>query len=156
MDPHTNYEPTSTAALREAALRGSSEQGPTYTARLTRASIERQNDYAQAADRYHTMMDWESEDLILNVVSLVGQAAREVQERMVWHFYLIDDDLGNRVGEGLGIKAADVAHLEPLPRQILTGEDQQRLANLGNNSPRTVSSSKITGSVEVKRLADVR
>lgn len=41
---------------------------------------------------------------------------------MVSHFYLIEDDLGNRVGEGVGIKAGDVAHLEPLPRQILTDE----------------------------------
>ncbi len=35
----------------------------------------------------------------------------------IWHLYLIDDDFGNRVGDGIGIKAADVAHLSPLPKR---------------------------------------
>jgi catalase len=74
---------------------------------------------------------------------------------MIWHFYLVDDDYGNRVGEGLGIKASDVAHLTPLPKQQLTEEDQQRLSNLGNNAPRKPSGDKITGSVHVKRLHEV-
>lgn len=71
---------------------------------------------------------------------------------MIWHLYLIDDDFGNRVGDGIGIKAADVAHLSPLPKQQLTEEDQRRLANLGNNPPRQASGTIITGSVHVMRL----
>lgn len=40
------------------------------------------------------------------------------------------------MGDGLGIKAGDGAHLQPLPNQSVTDEDQRRLARLGNNPPR--------------------
>jgi catalase len=123
--------------------------------RLTRKRIPRTNDYQHAADRYHTMMDWERDDLIFNMIDLLGQCDRHIQERMVWHFYLIEDDYGNRVGEGLGIKVSDVAHLKPLPKQQLTEEDQQRLANLGNNPPRKLTGEQITGSVHVMRADEV-
>jgi hypothetical protein len=83
------------------------------------------------------------------LVDQLGQCDRHVQERMVWHFYLIDDDFGNRVGEGLGIKAADVAHLDPLPKQQLTNEDRQRLSNFGNNPPRELSGKQMTGCLHV-------
>jgi catalase len=46
---------------------------------------------------------------------------------------LVHDDYGNRVGEMLGITAADLKHLGPLPKQVLTEEDQRRLENLGAN-----------------------
>jgi catalase len=52
---------------------------------------------------------------------------------MIWHFLLVHDDYGTRVGGALGITADDVRHLEPLPGQTLTDEDQRRLRNLGNN-----------------------
>jgi catalase len=149
-NPHTNYEPSTLGGLREADYpTHDDEQGPVIEGRLTRKRIPRINDYQQAADRYHTMMDWERDDLIHNMVDQLGQCDRHIQERMIWHFYLIDDDYGNRVGEGLGISAADVAHLEPLPKQQLTDEDQQRLSNLGSNPPRKLSGRKITGSVHV-------
>jgi Catalase-related immune-responsive len=83
------------------------------------------------------------------LVDQLGQCDRHVQERMVWHFYLIDDDFGNRVGEGLGIKAADVAHLDPLPKQQLTNEDRQRLSNFGNNPPRELSGKQMAGCLHV-------
>src|SRR5690606_25419884 len=57
----------------------------------------------------------------------------DVQERMVWHFFLVHDDYGRRVGEKLGITAADVKKLGPLPKQVLTDEDQRRLQSLGEN-----------------------
>ena len=100
------------------------------------------------------MMDWERDDLVLNLGTLLSDCERVTQERMVWHLFLIDDDLGNRVGEVLGIKAADVSGLGPLPKQTLTEEDQRRLSNLGNNAPRTLTGQRITGSVHVKRLSE--
>ncbi len=57
---------------------------------------------------------------------------------MVWHFLLVENDLGLRVGEGIGISPQDVKHLEPLASQDLTDEDRERLANLGKNPPRDV------------------
>ncbi|CAN5636621.1 catalase [soil metagenome] len=153
-NPHGNYEPSILGGFHEWTLPTHDKQGSGRQGQLTRARLPRTNDYQQAADRYHTMMDWERDDLVSNFVTLFGQCERPVQERMVWHLYLIDDDFGDRVGSGIGLKAADVAHLSPVPKQQLTEEDQQRLANLGNNPTRKVSGGKITGAVDVKRLAD--
>ena len=147
--PHTNYEPSTLGGLREADHPTHDEQGPVIEGRLTRKRLPRTNDYAQAADRYRLMMDWERDDMVFNFVDLLGQCDRHIQERMVWHFYLIDDDFGNRVGGGLGIKASDVSHLQPLPTQELTDEDQARLSNLGNNAPRELSGGQMTGTVSV-------
>ncbi|HEX2119234.1 MAG TPA: catalase [Acidimicrobiales bacterium] len=146
-NPHVNYEPSSLGGLKEAEHPQHDEQGPVIEGRLTRKRIPRTNDYQQAADRYQTMEDWEREDLVDNMINLLGQCERHTQERMIWHFFLIDDDYGRRVGDGIGIKAGDVAHLQPLPNQTLTEEDKRRLANLGENPPRKLTGQKITGSV---------
>ena len=106
---------------------------PEIRGTLTRSVIERRNDYVQARARYCTMLDWEREDLVKNMGDLLGQCERDVQERMLWHFLLIHDDLGTRVGKAIRLSAADVRHLEPLPGQVLTAEDQARLKKLGSN-----------------------
>ena len=67
---------------------------------------------------------------------LLGQCERDVQERMLWHLFLVHDDYGNRVGQALGMTAADVQHLAPLATQVLTDEDQTRLKKLGSNGDR--------------------
>ena len=131
-NPHVNFEPSLHDGLHEA------ERPAPYNAseihgRLTRSVIERRNDYVQARGRYCTMLDWERDDLVTNMGDLLGQCERDVQERMLWHFFLVHDDYGTRVGQALGLKAADVRHLSPLPGQVLTDEDQARLARLGNN-----------------------
>ena len=102
------------------------------------------------------MEQWEKDDLVANFVTLIGQAARPVQERMVWHFLLVDNELGLRVGEGLGISPDDVRHLEPLASQTLTEEDQERLANLGKNAPRDVSGLTMTHVVPNERFVTSR
>jgi catalase len=48
------------------------------------------------------MEDWERDDLVNNFVANISEATEEVRKRMVWHFYLCEDELGQRVGEGLG------------------------------------------------------
>ena len=153
---HINYEPSSHAgANREAPDPGHVEQGPMISGKLTRQRISRANDYAQAADRYRTMMDWERDDLVHNLIALLGKCERHTQERMVWHLLLVDPDYGTRVGAGIGVAALDVKDLGPLPSQQLTDADQQRLAHLGDPQPRAARSTKHTGSVPVGRLADV-
>jgi catalase len=154
-NPHVTFEPSMHDGLVEAAAPGGVEQGPTYNARLTRATLERENNYQQASDRYQTMMEWEREDLITNLGGLLAQCQRDVQERMVWHLLLVDDELGNRVGSSLGLSGDDVRHLQPLPRQRLTKVDQERLTGLGHAGRRPLTGSRITGSVTVKRLAEV-
>lgn len=150
-NPHVNYEPSITGGLREAQYPTHDEQGPEIRGRLTRKRIPRANDYEQAGQRYLLMEDWERDDLVANLVDQLSQCVRAVQERMVWHFLLVEDDLGLRVGKGLGIAPEDVAHLEPLHGQDLTDEDRRRLADLGRNGPRDVNGLKMTHCVPNER-----
>jgi len=87
----------------------------------------------QARGRYDTMLQWERDDLVHNMIDNLSQCERDVQERMLWHFFLIHDDYGKRVGQGLNMSATDVKHLELLPGQILTEEDERRRRKLGEN-----------------------
>jgi catalase len=52
---------------------------------------------------------------------------------MLWHFFLIHDEYGRRVGELLGLTAKDVMHLASLASQVLTEDEKKRLKNLGHN-----------------------
>ncbi|RAY13943.1 catalase [Actinomadura craniellae] len=151
--PHVNYEPSITGGLREAREPSHDEQGPLISGRLTRKRLPRTNDYAQAGQRYLLMHDWERDDLVKNLITQLSQCVRPVQERMVWHFLMVEDDLGLRVGGGLGIAPEDVVHLEPLPDQNLTDEDRERLATLGKNGPRDVAGLQMTHCVPDERAA---
>ena len=151
-NPHVNYEPSTMGGLQEAEPSGADEVGPEIRGRLTRANIERTNDYKQAGERFRLMEDWERDDLVKNFVGAIGEATREVQERMVWHLFMCEDELGQRVGDGLGISADDVRHLEPLPRQVFTDEERQRLSNLGKNGPRNVEGLTMTHCVPNERV----
>jgi len=143
-NPHVNYEPSITGGLREATYPTQDDQGPEITGRLTRKRIPLTNDYEQAGQRFRLMEDWERDDLVTNFVTLISQATREVQERMVWHLLMVEDELGTRVGEGLGITPDDVRHLEPLVSQTLSEDELGRLSQLGKNGPRDVEGITMT------------
>jgi catalase len=151
-NPHVNYEPSVTGGLREAQYPTHDEQGPVITGRLTRKRIPLTDDYTQAGQRYQLMEQWEKDDLVANFVANIGQAVPEVQQRMVWHFFMCDDELGARVGEGLGISADDVRGLEPLQTQTLSDAELQRAANLGKNGPRDVTGLTMTHTVPNERV----
>jgi catalase len=143
-NPHVNYEPSIMGGLREAQYPTHDDQGPEIVGRLTRKRIPRTNDYTQAGQRYQLMEQWEKDDLVLNFVTLISEATREVQERMVWHFFLCDDELGHRVGEGLGLTVDDVRGLPPLASQTLDDGELARLEKLGANGPRDVAGLTMT------------
>jgi catalase len=149
-NPHVNYEPSIHDGLKESS-RPEPINAPEIHGKLTRSVLERRNDYAQARARYVTMSDWERDDLVLNMGDLLGQCERDVQERMLWHFFLVHDDYGSCVGQALGMTAKDVMGLKPLAKQELTSEEQQRLKNLGANGDHLDKGKygKHTGSVEV-------
>jgi catalase len=153
-DPHVNYEP-SLRGLVEADQRGPFEIGPVLTGRLTQSVIPRRNDYQQAADRWLTIEQWERDDIVANLSDALGQCDRVIQERMVWHLLLIDDDLGKAVADAIEVKVGDVAKLEPLASQELTAEDRRRLDSLGKNGPRQLTTRHVTGSVPNTRAEDV-
>jgi catalase len=148
-NPHTNYEPNTLGGLVEADKPAHVEQGPVIEGRLTRARLPRTNDYQQAAERWHTMEAWERDDLVANLVTLIGQAETQIQERMVWHFLLVDEEYGQRVADGLGVSLANVAALKPLATQTLGETDLARLAQLPNPGKRELSTSQVTGSIAV-------
>ena len=131
-NPHVNYEPSLHDGLNEAP-REEPNNTPEIQGRLTRSVLDRRNDYVQARARFCTMLNWERDDLIKTMGTMLGDCERDVQERMVWHLFLVHDDYGRRVGEMIGIGVDDVKHLAPLPKQVLTDEDQNRLSSLGGN-----------------------
>jgi catalase len=150
-NPHVNYEPSITGGLREAAYPAHDEQGPQIHGRLTRKRIARTNDYEQAGERYLLSEEWERDDLVVNLVNALGQCERPIQERMIWHLLMCEDELGQRVGNGIGVTADDVRHLQPLTTQALTDEELQRVANLGKNGTRDVTGKSMTHCVTNSR-----
>ncbi len=155
-NPSVNYEPSITGGLAEAPKPAHDEQGPVIEGRLTRARIPRTNDYEQAGERYLLSEQWEKDDLVANLVAALQQCDEPIQQRMVWHFFMCEDELGRRVGEGLGISADDVRRLEPLATQTLTEAELERARNLGTNGPRDVAGKVMTHCVPNERdaLAD--
>jgi catalase len=146
-NPHVNFEPSLHNGLVESERKPNNP--PEVRGRLQFSVIERRNDYVQARARYCTIEDWEREDLCHNLGSLLAQCERDVQERMLWHLFLVHDDYGTRVGKAIGLTAKDVKHLEPLKGQVLTDEDKTRLQNLGSNGDKIDPKAwpKWTGSV---------
>jgi catalase len=72
---------------------------------------------------------------------------------MVWHLFMAEDELGQRVGVGIGIGADDVRGLGPLPTQTLSESELARAANLGNNGPRDVNGLVMTHCVPNEHVA---
>ncbi|MFJ7748784.1 catalase [Arthrobacter sp. NPDC097144] len=155
-NPHVNYEPSITGGIPEAPKPSHEEQGPDLTGKLTRARIPRTNDYIQAGQRYQLMEQWEKDDLVANFVANVGEAAPAVQERMLWHFYMCDDELGARVGEGLGIGLDEVRDLGPLATQTLSEAEKDWMKNLGSNGPRDVEGLTMTHCVPNEHVVVTR
>jgi catalase len=99
-NPHINYEPSNLKGLKEAQPSGMPHM-PMYTGRAMREKIDRENNYAQAGERYRAFEDWEREDLINNLVNTLAPAAQVIQDKMIEHFTKCDEDYGRRVAEGL-------------------------------------------------------
>src|SRR6201999_844972 len=92
-------------------------------------------------------------ELVANWIANLGQCDRPIQERLLWHLFMAEDELGRRVGEGLGIGADDVRHLGPLATQTLTEIELARAAHLGANGPRDVAGLEMTHCVPNEREA---
>ncbi|WP_022872599.1 catalase [Nesterenkonia alba] len=130
-NPHINFEPSIHNGLTEAEKKPNNP--PEIRGQLTQSNLDRRNDYLHARGRYNTMNDWERDELVNVLGGMLADCERDVQERMIWHFFMVHDDYGKRVGEKIGITAEDVKHLQPLPTQKLTDEELKRLENLGHN-----------------------
>jgi catalase len=143
-NPTVNYEPSIIGGVREATAAGPDGAGEVHEGHVVRRQIPRTDDYTQPGQRYHLSEQWEKDDLVANLTSQLSECDRPIQERMVWHLLLADDELGSRVGDGIGIGVDDVKHLKPLASQGWGEKEQQRLDNLGHNGPRDVSGLTMT------------
>jgi catalase len=152
-NPSVNYEPSILGGLSEASKPSHDQQGQEIRGRVIRARIPRTNDYKQAGERYLSSEQWERDEVVANLIDGLSQCDRAIQERMVWHLLMVEDELGLRVGEGIGISVDDVRHLQPLSTQTLNDEELQRLANLGNNGTRQVTDKVMTHCVPNERVA---
>ena len=117
-NPHVNYEPNSTGGLQEAEAAGPAYE-PEIRGRLTRARIERTNDFAQAGERYRTMPDWERDDLVANLVDLLGQCERQIQDRMIGLLRPVRPGLRHegRGGPRSAVADGDRRRLRPIGRR---------------------------------------
>lgn len=97
---HINYEPSFLGGLTEAPKTGK-DYTPRYEANLVRQKIDRKNDFKQAGETYRNFEDWERDELISNLVNTLATADKRIQDKMIEHFTLADEDYGRRVAEGL-------------------------------------------------------
>src|SRR4051795_10965262 len=151
---HINYEPTIRGGLREATAPTADTYGPVFEGQVTRKRISRENNYKQAGERYLLSEQWEKDDFVANLVDALTECDRAIQERMVWHMYMGEDEMGQRVGEGIGISLDEIKDLPPLQTNTLSDAEEQRRQNLGNNGTRDVSGLQMTHCVPNER--DVR
>jgi len=99
-DPSVNYEPSFLAGLQEAddSYR---EYRPHVSGEVLKAPIDRTNNYGQAGERYRTIEQWERDDLVLNLSTALSQCDERLQEKMIEHFTQCDEELGQRVADGI-------------------------------------------------------
>lgn len=105
-NPHVNYEPSSLNGLEE-----SKEKKPLYEpyveGHLTSAPIDRTNNFKQAGERYRLLKDWEQDDLIKNLVNSLKPCATHIQQKMIELLTKCDKGYGQRVADGLEMKAGE-------------------------------------------------
>jgi catalase len=99
-NPHINYEPSSLGGLKEAAKTGK-DHSPYVQGPLVRQSIERENNFGQAGERYRTFEDWERDELVNNLGGALSHCPKEIQDKMLGMLRQCDKDYGRRVEESM-------------------------------------------------------
>jgi len=113
-NPHVNYEPSLLGGLKEAANPGK-EHTPFIEGHLVREKIDRENNFGQAGETYRRLSDWEKDELISNLVGILVQCRKEIQDLLIHNVTQSDADYGRRVADG--VKAA-------MSKQTSKEEDQ--------------------------------
>lgn len=77
-------------------------------AAISQKKIEKTNDFAQAGELYRSYTKEMQDNLIANMAGDLGQVRnKEVQKKMITHFYLADREYGMRLAAALGFTQAD-------------------------------------------------
>lgn len=112
-NPHVNYEPSTLNGLKEAEKAGADHEPEYPPLKLTRQKIDRQNNFAQAGERWRLHEDWEKDELVKNLVSTLAPVEKHIQEKMIDLFNQCDAEYGRRVAEGL--QNADTGNISSGP-----------------------------------------
>ncbi|MFG6147866.1 catalase [Halobacillus sp. B23F22_1] len=110
VNPHVNYEPSTLNGLTESEHEVNHHQ-PHAEGKLIKETIDRENNFKQAGERYRLHKDWEREELITNLVNSLKPCQSHIQNKMIHLFTKCDEDYGKRVAEGLG-KTIEEANAE--------------------------------------------
>lgn len=116
-NPHVNYEPSTMGGLTEADRPGAPHE-PSYSAKLTRQPIDRQNNFKQAGETYRNFEQWERDELISNLVDALGTCSSVIRELMIGYFTEADADYGKRIADGLrqaDLKKNESGHIGTKP-----------------------------------------
>ena len=101
---HVNYEPSLMNGLKEAAPAGKPYE-PMYEGRMTRAKIDRENNFKQAGDLWRDEFDETYRaELINNLSGALANAIPAAQEKIVSYCTEADAEYGRRLKEALDMK----------------------------------------------------
>lgn len=100
-NPHINYSPSSHGGLSVGPPPGPPATLPVGQGFVLQERIDRTDDYGQAGARYRSLPKRDRDDLILNLVTVLGEAQADVQQRCIEMFTRCDPDYGRRVAAGL-------------------------------------------------------
>ena len=95
---HVNYEPSRLGGLKESAPLGKPHE-PHYDTNLTRATIDRQNNFAQAGQTYRDFEPWERDELVNNIGHNLAQCIKPIQDAILSYCTQADADYGRRATE---------------------------------------------------------
>ncbi|UZR96224.1 catalase [Chondrinema litorale] len=106
-NPDVNYQPSNKTPVAEnTTYRASKTTLNNVT--ITQQKISKTNDFAQAGDFYRSLTDTEKDHLISNLAGDLGQVTdKNIQKKMITHFYRADRDYGMRVATALGFDKED-------------------------------------------------
>lgn len=103
-----NFQPSNHVGTKEDIKYRQAPQTAAEANIISQSKIDKANDYSQAGDFYRSLSENEKKNLIKNLVGDLGQVTnKEVQKKMITHFYRADRDYGMRVAKALGFSAKD-------------------------------------------------
>lgn len=108
-----NYEPNSLNGPKED--KKWAEAGEQLNGLVGRYPYQHKNtNYEQPRALFHNVFDDTQRDhCIENIAGGLGQVRKDIQERMLKHFFLISDEYGSRVAKAIGWSDEDAAKCKP-------------------------------------------
>lgn len=108
--PHAdvNYQPSNLIASVQDNNTFRHSQLPLNNTTTTQQKIDKTNDYKQAGDYYRSLSKQEQNNLIKNLLGDLRQVTeKDIQKKMIVHFYRADQSFGMRLARELGFKMED-------------------------------------------------